>query len=39
MKMENDLSSPISGTIQEIRVTQGQTVDQGEALIIISASS
>ena len=38
MKMENDLSSPISGTIKEVRVNQGQTVNQGDVLVIISAA-
>jgi biotin carboxyl carrier protein len=31
MKMENDLVSPIAGTIKEIKVGKGQTVDQGAA--------
>ena len=35
MKMENDLSSPIAGTIQEVRVNQGQTVNQGDVLVVI----
>jgi biotin carboxyl carrier protein len=38
MKMENDLSSPIAGTIKEIRVDQGQTVNQGDVLVVISAA-
>ncbi len=38
MKMENDLSSPISGTIQEVRVSQGQTVNQGDVLVVVSAA-
>jgi glutaconyl-CoA decarboxylase len=37
MKMENDLSSPIAGTIKEVRVSKGQTVDQNETLIVIAA--
>ena len=37
MKMENDLSSPIAGSIREIRVNKGQTVDQGEVLVVIVA--
>ncbi|MBV8823188.1 MAG: acetyl-CoA carboxylase biotin carboxyl carrier protein subunit, partial [Ktedonobacteraceae bacterium] len=36
MKMENDLSSPIAGTIQELRVTKGQTVDEGEVLLVVT---
>jgi biotin carboxyl carrier protein len=35
MKMENDLASPISGTIKEIKVTKGQTVNQGDVLVVI----
>ena len=37
MKMENDLSSPIAGTIQEVRVSEGQTVNQGDVLVVIGA--
>ena len=37
MKMENDLSSPIAGTIQEVRVNHGETVNQGDVLVVISA--
>ncbi|HLI04980.1 MAG TPA: biotin/lipoyl-containing protein [Ktedonobacteraceae bacterium] len=36
MKMENDLSTPITGTIKEIRVSKGQTVNQGEVLVVIA---
>jgi biotin carboxyl carrier protein len=36
MKMENDLSTPISGTIKEIRVNKGQTVNQGDVLVIVA---
>jgi biotin carboxyl carrier protein len=39
MKMENDLPSPIAGTIKEVRVGRGQTVNQGDVLIVISAES
>jgi len=37
MKMENDLSSPISGTIKEVKVAKGQTVNQGDALVVVAA--
>lgn len=37
MKMENDLASPISGTIKEIRVSKSQTVNQGDVLVVVSA--
>ena len=36
MKMENDLSTPISGTIKEIRVSKGQTVNQGDVLVVVA---
>jgi|SRR5947209_7382846 len=36
MKMENDLAAPRSGTIKEIKVNQGQTVNQGDVLVIIA---
>lgn len=38
MKMENDLASPIAGTIKEVKVTKGQTVNQGDALVVVSAA-
>lgn len=37
MKMENDLTAPITGTIKEVRVSKGQTVEQGAALVVIAA--
>ena len=37
MKMENDLASPIAGVLKEVRVTKGQTVDQGEVMVVISS--
>ena len=36
MKMENDLSSPIVGKIKEVRVNKGQTVNQGDVLVVVS---
>ena len=36
MKMENDLAAPKAGTIKEIRVSKGQTVNQGDVLVVIS---
>ena len=39
MKMENDLSSPINGKIKEIRVSKGQTVDLGAALVVIDGNT
>lgn len=37
MKMENDLPSPIAGTIKEVRASKGQTVNQGDVLVVIHA--
>jgi len=37
MKMENDLASPIAGKVKEIRVSNGQTVNQGDVLVVVSA--
>lgn len=37
MKMENDLGTPKTGKIKEIKVSKGQTVNQGDVLVIISA--
>ena len=36
MKMENDLASPLTGTIKEVKVTKGQTVNQGDVLVIVA---
>lgn len=35
MKMENDLATPHAGTVKEVRVNQGQTVNQGDILVVI----
>ena len=35
MKMENDLAAPRTGIIEEIKVSKGQTVSQGDVLVII----
>jgi biotin carboxyl carrier protein len=35
MKMENDLASPINGTIKEVKVSKGQTVNQGDVLVVV----
>jgi biotin carboxyl carrier protein len=37
MKMENDITSPIAGTVKEVKVSTDQTVDQGQLLVIIEA--
>jgi len=36
MKMENDLASPIAGRVKEVRVSKGQTVNQGDVLVVVS---
>jgi pyruvate carboxylase len=36
MKMENDLASPINGTIKEVKVTKGQAVNQGDVLVVVA---
>jgi biotin carboxyl carrier protein len=38
MKMENDLAAPIAGTIKEVKVSKGQTVNQGDVLVVIGGS-
>ena len=35
MKMENDLATPRAGVVKSIRVTKGQTVNQGDTLAVI----
>ncbi len=36
MKMENEIVSPVSGIIKEIRVSEGSAVSIGETMILIS---
>jgi biotin carboxyl carrier protein len=35
MKMENQLRSPIDGTVVEIQITEGQVVATGEKLVVV----
>lgn len=35
MKMENDLGAPRAGVVRSIRVTRGQTVNQGAVLAVV----
>jgi len=35
MKLENEIQSPIEGTVKEILVTKGQHVDSNQLLLII----
>lgn len=36
MKMENELRSPKAGTVAEVRVTEGMSVEAGTVLVIVS---
>jgi len=36
MKMENDLAAPRAGVLKEVKVSKGQTVNQGDVLVVIS---
>jgi biotin carboxyl carrier protein len=36
MKMENDLAAPKAGMLKEIKVNKGQTVNQGDVLVVIA---
>lgn len=38
MKMENDLSTPHDGEVKEILVSTGQTVNQGDVLLVIAGA-
>jgi biotin carboxyl carrier protein len=35
MKMENDLTTPRAGVIKAVRVERGQTVNQGDVLVVV----
>ena len=35
MKMENEVKSPIAGTVKQIKVKAGETVDGGTVLVIV----
>jgi biotin carboxyl carrier protein len=35
MKMQNPILSPVDGTVVEIKVEAGQTVETGDVLIIL----
>jgi biotin carboxyl carrier protein len=35
MKMENHISAGKAGTVQEVRVTEGDTVGTGDVLVVI----
>jgi biotin carboxyl carrier protein len=35
MKMENELSLPHGGTVSAVRAEAGQTVEQGQVLVVL----
>ncbi len=35
MKMENEVRSPISAEIKEVRIKSGQSVEAGETLVVV----
>jgi glutaconyl-CoA decarboxylase len=35
MKMENEIFSPVSGTVKEIRVKSGDSVNSGDVLVVL----
>ncbi len=36
MKMENDIVTPVAGTVTAVNVTKGQSVNSGDALITVA---
>jgi glutaconyl-CoA/methylmalonyl-CoA decarboxylase subunit gamma len=36
MKMQNEIRSPMEGTVERINVTEGQAVNAGEVLAVIA---
>jgi biotin carboxyl carrier protein len=36
MKMENEIRSPVAGTVKEIKVGQRQAVEKGEVLVVVN---
>lgn len=38
MKMQNLIQSPVDGTVTEVRIAEGQTVQPGDVLIVIDDS-
>jgi len=37
MKMESELKAPLSGTVKEIKVSEGDTVEGGAVLVVLAA--
>jgi acetyl-CoA/propionyl-CoA carboxylase biotin carboxyl carrier protein len=36
MKMENEIAAPKAGTVQEVTVSEGAPVNEGETLLVIA---
>jgi len=36
MKMENEITAPKTGTVQEVYVSEDSSVSEGEALFVVS---
>jgi biotin carboxyl carrier protein len=36
MKMENEITAPVAGTVREILVSEGASVDEGDPLFVVS---
>jgi len=36
MKMENEIASPVSGIVKEVRVSEGAAVNIGETMVVVS---
>jgi glutaconyl-CoA decarboxylase len=35
MKMENEIAAPKAGTVREVHVSAGSSVNEGEALVVV----
>jgi glutaconyl-CoA decarboxylase len=35
MKMENEITAPVDGTVAEVRAARGATVELGQVLVVI----
>nr|WP_244392452.1 biotin/lipoyl-containing protein [Aminobacterium colombiense] len=35
MKMENEISAPSAGTVKEVRAREGDSVNSGDALVVL----
>jgi len=39
MKMQNEIIAPVTGTVDEVRVSVGQTVSQGDVMVMMTAEA